>query len=80
MAEDNEPYEPNERELAELVFSPVCNLCKYFSVLGTIDKGIHICTAFPNGIPDEIWRGENKHTKPYPGDHGIQFEQSYAAE
>ncbi len=35
---------------------------------------ISICDAFPNGIPDEIYREGFDHTKPYPGDHGIQFE------
>ncbi len=34
-----------------------------------------LCEAFPDGIPHEIWIGENKHTEPYPGDNGIQFEQ-----
>lgn len=32
------------------------------------------CAAFPNGIPNAIIFGENKHFKPFPGDHGIQFE------
>ena len=32
------------------------------------------CPAFPNGIPAAIWAGENRHTEPYPGDHGIRFE------
>lgn len=34
-----------------------------------------ICAAFPDGIPSEISYGDNKHTTPYPGDNGIQFEE-----
>jgi hypothetical protein len=33
----------------------------------------HTYDAFPDGIPEEIWKGENYHTKPYYGDSGIQF-------
>lgn len=32
------------------------------------------CRAFPKGIPDEIAYGDNDHTKPYPGNQGIQYE------
>ena len=33
----------------------------------------HTCRAFPNGIPDSISYGNNKHLKPMAGDHGFQF-------
>lgn len=42
--------------------------CKHY--LGN-DK----CLAFPEGIPDEIAYGDNPHTAPYPGDHGIRYEK-----
>ena len=80
MTKDSEFYELDDRELAKMIYSPVCNLCKHFSIVNSIDSGIHVCDAFPDGIPDAIWRGDNNHTKPYPGDNGIQFEQSYSAE
>jgi len=31
------------------------------------------CKAFPDGIPDKFAFGEAYHTKPEPGDHGLQF-------
>ena len=50
--------------------APVCLECKHLIE----DLGPMRCKAFPDGIPDAIWRGNNDHKKPYPGDHGIQFE------
>ena len=34
-----------------------------------------ICKAFPEGIPEEIFEGPVSHKTPYPGDHGIQWEE-----
>jgi len=52
------------------LFSPVCTYCTHLTS-GPEQK----CAAFPDGIPKDIWNGDNKHKKPVPGDHGIQFER-----
>lgn len=41
---------------------------------GTEATEVDVCTAFPQGIPLEIAQGLNLHEKPYPGDHGIQYQ------
>jgi hypothetical protein len=52
---------------AEIIRPSNCGRCQ-FKHLGTTT-----CDAFPNGIPDEMLTGENKHTRPEKGDNGIQF-------
>ena len=49
--------------------STVCSYCKYKHPTWR-----HTCEAFPDRIPDEIWRSDNDHTQPFPGDNGIRFE------
>jgi hypothetical protein len=34
-----------------------------------------VCEAFPEGIPDDIAYGKNKHIKSYKGDNGIRYER-----
>jgi hypothetical protein len=58
------------------IVSKICTICKHYDVENSNPvKYGQKCAAFPDGIPDEIWLGKNDHKKPYPGDHGIQFEQ-----
>jgi hypothetical protein len=47
---------------------PLCLACKHL-----IDIKTQKCEAY-DVIPDAIWDIEVQHNKPYPGDHGIQFE------
>ena len=46
----------------------MCLHCRHYD-----DENLFRCTAFPDEIPGEIWYGT--HTEPYPGDHGIVFEE-----
>jgi len=47
--------------------APICWGCRHFHEDNT-------CRAFPRGIPKPILIDRADHTKPYPGDRGIQFE------
>ena len=49
--------------------APICNQCKHFKLSNVS------CTAYPNGIPDQILENLVDHTKPFIGDNGIQFEK-----
>jgi hypothetical protein len=51
-----------------------CGSCKHFRLGVKVVEGQPTCDAFPDGIPDEILFGRNRHREPYPGDHGIQHE------
>ena len=64
----------DDTELSKVIYSPVCLPCKHFNRKAYSKSDEKTCEAFPDSIPDEIWRGDNDHKKPYPGDHGIQFE------
>lgn len=46
---------------------PICTTCARLTAGG-------YCTAFPDGIPDDIWLGGYDHREPYPGDHGVLYE------
>lgn len=58
-----------DNDVRDPFYSPVCTTCRHLDV-----EGDQTCRAFPQGIPAVIWRGDNMHRRPYPGDHGIQYE------
>ena len=77
---DDVPIElsPNWRREHPMLITPVvrCLDCKHHLGSLNIDPeeySADYCEAFPNGIPTMIFRGMD-HTKPFPGDNGIQFE------
>ncbi len=49
-------------------YSPVCTFCQWEG-----SRLSRTCLAFPDGIPVQIWTGENNHAEPYPGDRGYSF-------
>jgi hypothetical protein len=53
------------------VYSVICSTCRHWDH----QKSDRRCTAFPDGIPDEIWLGENDHKSPFPDDNGVQYQQ-----
>lgn len=44
----------------------LCFMCHHF-------WGFQQCRAFPGGIPNKVWRGEQVHTEPVENDNDIQF-------
>lgn len=52
--------------------------CKYFSGFRKLKSGVIVnyCKAFPDGIPEAIAYGDNKHLKPLKGQkNDIVFEK-----
>lgn len=52
---------------------PICLSCRHLDLEAMPDA--EQCTAFPSGIPRQIWENEHDHRDPYPGDSGIRFSQ-----
>jgi hypothetical protein len=66
-----------------MIATPNCytRKCIHFQGVNHVEdetQQVPICAAFPKGIPEEIAYGDNLHLEPYPGDHGIPFEEAKA--
>ena len=67
-----------------MILEPQCSKrsCVHFLGVKMLEEGneateVPYCTAFPNGIPQDIGYGSNKHTEPYPGDNGILYQKDH---
>lgn len=52
-----------------------CVLCRHLDLAKTKQGPPSICAAFPPGVPPLIAQGLERHETPYPGDHGIPFDE-----
>lgn len=50
--------------------NPQCLLCAHWNPPSGEKQ---TCTAFPTGIPDDIWWNRVDHREPAKGDHGIRW-------
>jgi hypothetical protein len=51
---------------------PACATCARFNAN---DKTKDTCEAFPEGIPAQIWEGQNDHRFPVKGDRGLTYKE-----
>ena len=54
------------------VAMPICIGCRHYDRTAP-GPGIR-CTAFPGGVPDEIFASQADHREPFQGDQGILFD------
>jgi hypothetical protein len=53
--------------------TPQCDACIHLNREASYNP--MRCDAFPDGIPVAIQSNKHDHSEPYPGDHGIRYEQ-----
>ncbi len=55
--------------------SDQCLECRHYQgVQDRVTFPVHVCEAYPDGIPDAIITGMHDHREPFAGDKGIRFE------
>jgi hypothetical protein len=50
-----------------------CLYCSHYESPLITKLAEQTCTAFSDGIPDDIWWNRFDHRQPHDGDHGIQW-------
>lgn len=60
------------RDAMTSIAMPICIGCRHYDRTAP-GPGIR-CTAFPGGVPDEIFASQADHREPFQGDQGIRFE------
>lgn len=50
------------------------NCARFFEARVVAGRVVFKCQAFPKGIPQPIYLGENLHIDNYPGDDGLTYE------
>lgn len=65
-------------EHMDIITPPICVNCIRLRPAMYGKWGL-FCSAFPNGIPDDIIASRVDHRKPVDGDHGLQFLAKSAA-
>ena len=53
---------------------PQCLSCRHWVSPLDREGDAQTCSAFPVGIPDDIWWNRADHRQPVEGDNGIQWE------
>lgn len=64
---------------ARKLSAPLCLSCMHLHPEDWSDT-VPVCDAFPGGIPGEIIWWCADHTRPWPGDGGVQYECDGAEE
>jgi hypothetical protein len=50
-----------------------CMTCQHWRSPLDTDLERQTCTAYPDGIPADVWAGRSDHRQPQPGDGGIRW-------
>ena len=61
-----QPFSDSKRWDELKLFTSQCNDCLFYYGSGK-------CSAYPEGIPEDVLKNHTWHNRELPGDHGIQY-------